>query len=44
MRCRREMDYPRLKMTVQKGGKMTNILLIIIIAELIMVIANQFGD
>lgn len=29
-----------------KGGKMTNILLIIIIAELIMVIANQFigGD
>ena len=26
-----------------KGGKMTNIL-IIIIAELIMVIANQFGD
>ena len=28
-----------------KGGKMDNILLIIIIAELIMVIANQFnGD
>lgn len=27
-----------------KGGNMTNILLIIIIAELIMVIANQFGD
>lgn len=28
-----------------KGGKMANILLIIIIAELIMVIANQFnGD
>lgn len=28
-----------------KGGKMTNILLIIIISELIMVIANQFsGD
>ena len=27
-----------------KGGKMTNILLIIIIAELIMVIANQFSE
>ena len=22
MRCRREMDYPRLKMTVQKGKRM----------------------